>query len=240
MRLLPILLLALLQARCAHVARPEPEASSELPPDTSFRVHPHVGTAEAQLAVILSPPGELPVWSCEGAATNGGFSCPVATDWFRGPGDYEVLAELKTGAEVLRASRTVAITGEGPTDVSLWFVESPKAHLELAGGAGKSLPSAGSNGTLTREQIRSEIEKGKPAIRGCYAGALQDSPGLEARLETWFLIEPDGTVNAASARGAPNNPELVYCVLAKVKAFQFPKPRGGALAVTYPFVFSPE
>lgn len=230
---------ALLVTACTRASKPDDVAHSDLPPDTAFRVHPHVGASDARLSAILTPPGELPVWSCEGRASHEDFRCPAATDWYRGPGVYELMLELKTGQDVLRGIHTLEVTDDAPADVSVWLVEAPKPHLEVGAGRGGSLPSEGASGALTRAQILAGVKAREPEVRGCYAGALQDAPALKARIEAWFLIGPDGKVTGASARGAPQSPELVYCVLSKVRAFTFAKPKGGALAVTYPFVFSP-
>lgn len=234
--LLPIIA-ALLICGCARGVRPD-EASSDLPPDTGFRLRPKLGGEKGQLGVILTPPGELPVWSCEGPVADGVFGCPEATEWFRGPGRYEVLAELKLEGDMLRASGAVEVREEGPVSAALWYVAEPKPHLEFSAAVEERRPSAGATGILSRAQILEGVKRGEAGVKGCYAGAASDSPGLEARVETWFLIGADGAVEAASARGAPRHPELVYCVLAKVRALRFPAPEGGALAVTYPFVFA--
>lgn len=192
-----------------------------------------------RLGLILTPPGALPVWSCEAEAREDTFGCPAATDWFRGPGRYELLVELRTGRDVLRSAHTLQIATDGPAAVSLWLVDDGKQHVELATGMPAAPPSATAQGSLSREAILSTVKQSEPALRGCFAGAIEDAPELEkSRIETWFLIAPDGKVEGASVRGAGGSPEFAYCVVARLSGLEFPSPRGGSVAVNYPMRFA--
>jgi TonB family protein len=76
-------------------------------------------------------------------------------------------------------------------------------------------------------------------IRYCYEAAQVRSPGLEGKLGVHFGIGASGSVTRASVASSTLGDEaLSDCVLRKLSAWKFPRPKTGVeVAVNYPFIF---
>lgn len=102
-----------------------------------------------------------------------------------------------------------------------------------------SLPEEVGNGTISTQDIQVTIRADLKAIRTCYERELAKSPGLGGRLEVQFTIGLDGRVSAVedvSDEAFPSQ-KVTDCVMARFTKLDFPRPRGGAVNVKYPFVF---
>ena len=90
-----------------------------------------------------------------------------------------------------------------------------------------------------RKAIGDYIRDNSAEIRECYARRLQERPTLMGKLVARFDIGPSGRVIGATAEGITDR-ELIACVLAAVRKFEFDKPHsGGKLRIAYPFKFEP-
>ena len=90
-----------------------------------------------------------------------------------------------------------------------------------------------------RLAIGDYIRDNSGPIRECYEKRLQERPTLQGKLVARFDIGPSGRVIGATADGITDR-ELIVCVLAAVRKFEFDKPHsGGKLRIAYPFKFEP-
>jgi len=90
-----------------------------------------------------------------------------------------------------------------------------------------------------RRTIGDYIRDNSGPIRECYEKRLQERPTLQGKLVARFDIGPSGRVIGATAEGITDR-ELIACVLAAVRKFEFDKPHsGGKLRIAYPFKFEP-
>jgi hypothetical protein len=121
-----------------------------------------------------------------------------------------------------------------------------------AGGTGKgkvagtvvSAPSSGfkqraGGGSLARELIAKVINEHLGEVRGCYERALLKEAGLAGKLVLEWTIDINGRVEEikvkqATIRGA----EVPNCIVGSLKGWVFPKPTGGKVVVSYPFLFN--
>jgi TonB family protein len=94
-------------------------------------------------------------------------------------------------------------------------------------------------GSLDRELVRKVIRDNSGQIRFCYESQLTKYPKLRGTVSIKFIINADGkVVSSTVANSTAGNAELETCVAGRVRTWQFPKPKGGgAVAVTYPFIF---
>jgi TonB family protein len=76
-------------------------------------------------------------------------------------------------------------------------------------------------------------------FRACYEKALTKDPQLSTRVAPRFTIGVDGRVASVSLSSSSGDPALDSCIESVVKRLVFPKPKGGVVVVTYPFVFAP-
>ena len=90
-----------------------------------------------------------------------------------------------------------------------------------------------------RRLIGDHIRDNSGPVRECYEKRLQERPTLQGKLVARFDIGPSGRVIGATADGITDR-ELIVCVLAAVRKFEFDKPHsGGKLRIAYPFKFEP-
>jgi TonB family protein len=94
-------------------------------------------------------------------------------------------------------------------------------------------------GGLDRDQINAVIQRNLGQVRFCYENALQVNSKLAGRVAVRFTISPVGAVSVAGvAHSSLDSSKVESCIVSKLKAWQFPKPRGNvAVKVTYPFNF---
>ena len=116
--------------------------------------------------------------------------------------------------------------------------EKPKASLTIVSEEAEETPPPVPQGD-ERRAIGDTIRDNSGPIRECYEKRLQERPTLQGKLITRFDIGPNGKVIGAAAEGIGDR-ELIWCVLAAVRRFEFDKPHsGGKLRIAYPFKFEP-
>jgi hypothetical protein len=101
-------------------------------------------------------------------------------------------------------------------------------------------------GDLSKDEIKTVVKKHNSEIGACYQALLARSTGKQpvpqgtATLK--FTVDQEGTVyEAAIAPGGLDDPTLASCIVEKVLAWTFPKPRGeGPVKVTFPLKLVPE
>ncbi len=116
------------------------------------------------------------------------------------------------------------------------------SHAKVS-GQGRSFVSMDTGASevdegLTREQIGRVIHAHRDEIRYCHESAMLRSPGAEGKLDARFSIGASGTVQRTAAGGSTVGDRRLHdCILARLKGWKFPKPKGGVtVAVKYPFV----
>ncbi|HWU86864.1 MAG TPA: AgmX/PglI C-terminal domain-containing protein [Kofleriaceae bacterium] len=90
-------------------------------------------------------------------------------------------------------------------------------------------------GDLDPAIIRRYIKRNQAHIQYCYEKELASKPSLAGTVTVRFMIETNGRVT--NARGA-GMPVVEDCVAKVIETIEFPKPKQGAVNVSYPFVFS--
>ena len=121
--------------------------------------------------------------------------------------------------------------GSGTGSAGAWRNASPDAPTVKAGESQVS-------GELDKNIIRRYIRRQLPRVRFCYEKRLLERPTLAGTLTVTFTITETGAVEDTRARGLGDQ-EVETCVSAAIGGIQFPKPRGGTVSVSYPFVFKP-
>jgi hypothetical protein len=125
-----------------------------------------------------------------------------------------------------RASRG---RGRGPT------LASRKEHevkLDVAPG------NVEEGGGLSKEQINKVVRSHLNAVKFCYEKELQRKPTLSGKLEIYWVILPDGTVDKSKvASSSVEDAAVEGCVVRQVKQWSFPKSDGRTVVQSYPFIF---
>lgn len=93
-------------------------------------------------------------------------------------------------------------------------------------------------GSLTGREIQAVVRNGLPAIRRCTQSVLRRGQPLAGKVVVRFVVNPRGAVRSARPqRSTLGNRAVERCIVAAVRRWRFPRPRGGGIViVTYPFV----
>jgi len=140
-----------------------------------------------------------------------------------GQGHLYGAGEMDTGG---RASRG---RGRGPT------LASRKEHevkLDIATG------NVDDGGGLTKEQVARVVRAHSNAVKFCYEKELQRKPTLAGKIEVYWVIVPDGSVEKSKIASTTMEDNAVEgCVARQVKQWVFPKSDGRTVVQSYPFLF---
>lgn len=95
-------------------------------------------------------------------------------------------------------------------------------------------------GPMSREEIQEVILANLDQIKQCHQQELRPCPPLASKVVVRFVIGPDGKVTQAEIKMTTlADPKVENCMLERIRAWKFPRPRGGGIVdVTYPFVFT--
>jgi pSer/pThr/pTyr-binding forkhead associated (FHA) protein len=116
------------------------------------------------------------------------------------------------------------------------------------GGLGKkgdrdvnvSTGSAVVMGSIDKELIRKVIQDHAAQIRYCYEQQLAVNPRLQGKVSIKWVINGDGSASNPQVDGSGTTLEdgkVHECMMARITSWQFPKPKGGGIAViTYPWI----
>ncbi len=94
-------------------------------------------------------------------------------------------------------------------------------------------------GTLSREAIANVVRKHLREIQYCYERNLMLNPKLAGKLIMEWTISTSGSISVVKTKtNTMATPAVAMCVSARIKRWKFPKPKGGVVIVTYPFIFN--
>ncbi len=94
-------------------------------------------------------------------------------------------------------------------------------------------------GTLSREAIAKVVRKHLRQIQYCYEKNLLLNPKLAGKLMMEWTISTSGSVSVVKTKiNSMATPAVAMCVSANIKKWKFPKPKGGIVVVSYPFIFN--
>ncbi len=88
---------------------------------------------------------------------------------------------------------------------------------------------------LDREVIRRVIRGYMPRIRYCYESKLIENFVWPGKITLHFTIAPDGRVHDMEVVSIGHD-ELEQCIGDELVRWRFPKPKGGAVIVSYPII----
>jgi hypothetical protein len=77
-----------------------------------------------------------------------------------------------------------------------------------------------------------------PNVKACWVRSLKDNPELAGRIAMKWTIDADGVTRDIVVEGNSMPASAVPdCITALIATWRFPKPTGGAVDVSFPFVF---
>jgi outer membrane biosynthesis protein TonB len=134
--------------------------------------------------------------------------------------------ELGTGIGAGKGGKGRGASGPG--------AEGPKAKeakLSLDNSAAQV------KGFLSKEQIDRVVRANQAAIKYCFEAEMQHQPKLEGAVHMNWRIDLQGKVTVVRvAKSTLGNARVEGCMARQIKRWVFPKPDGGEVDVTYPFL----
>lgn len=92
-------------------------------------------------------------------------------------------------------------------------------------------------GFLSKEQIDRVVRANQAAIKYCFEAEMQHQPKLEGAVHMNWRIDLQGKVASVRvAKSTLGNARVEGCMARQIKRWVFPKPDGGEVDVTYPFL----
>jgi len=93
-------------------------------------------------------------------------------------------------------------------------------------------------GGMSREAVKRVIDQHLDEISYCYETALIANPSIMGKVIFEWRILTSGKVGMVQIKSSSiNSSEIHSCIKTAIKTWQFPKPRGSEVIVSYPFVF---
>ena len=93
-------------------------------------------------------------------------------------------------------------------------------------------------GGMSREAVKRVIDQHLDEISYCYECALIADPSLMGKMVFEWKILMSGKVGEVRIKSSTiQSSELHSCLKGAIKSWQFPKPTGAEVVVSYPFVF---
>jgi outer membrane biosynthesis protein TonB len=93
-------------------------------------------------------------------------------------------------------------------------------------------------GGISREAVGKVINEHIDEINYCYESALIADPSLMGKVVFEWKILLDGSVGEVNIQSSTvRSNEIHACIKAAIRTWIFPKPKGAAVIVSYPFVF---
>ncbi len=92
-------------------------------------------------------------------------------------------------------------------------------------------------GSLDKELIRRIVRRHMNEVKFCQERELMRGHAGNGRVVLQFTIGPEGRVLASTIQSSTvGNPQVDACLAAAVRRWDFPKPRGGIVVVSYPLI----
>ena len=94
-------------------------------------------------------------------------------------------------------------------------------------------------GKMDRSEIARVVRLRIKFVKGCYERALKKDPTLRGKVVVQFTIGEVGRVTKSKiASSTMQSATVGSCILARIASWRFPKPEGGSVTVSFPFVFT--
>jgi outer membrane biosynthesis protein TonB len=90
---------------------------------------------------------------------------------------------------------------------------------------------------MSREMVKRVIDQHLEEVTYCYETALMSNPSIHGRIVFEWKILMNGRVGEIRIVASNvNSHEIHNCIKSAIKSWQFPRPKGAEVVVSYPFV----
>ncbi|MEM1024079.1 MAG: AgmX/PglI C-terminal domain-containing protein [Myxococcota bacterium] len=112
-----------------------------------------------------------------------------------------------------------------------------KKETAIRGTAQAQAPDV--DGDLSAAKINRVMRRQKGAIQACYESALKRNRNLKGKLIIDFEILENGRTDNIDFGGSLRSKDLESCIRRRARSWRFPRPSGGSVFVSFPFVLEP-
>jgi len=150
------------------------------------------------------------------------------------PGEGVNIARKGGGGEISTLSGE-EIAGKGSGISSLG---GRKRSGRIRGKVTKMSSGLKVKGRLSRAEVSRVVNSHIHAIQACYERALMSTPGLSGRVVFDWTVKTNGRVKGVRVRSSTvGSRKVTTCISNLIKKWKFPRPQGGEVTITYPFLF---
>jgi len=94
------------------------------------------------------------------------------------------------------------------------------------------------SGSLTQGQVLQVINRHMAKIQQCYERGLTRKPTLAGQVKFDWTVTSNGSVSSLrQASSTLGDTTVTSCIAKTISGMRFPKPKGGAVKITFPFIF---
>ena len=219
-------------ARQAPPSKPAAAARASAPAGSASERDSSAGSAQVSALVARLGSGSGSAATIEGLGAGvGSGPVAVASLDLTGIPAGEVTATRTDGAGAIATRGSEALAG-GLTSLDAAKKGPVRGKVSRVDSAVKV------QGQLSRAEISRVVNRSMPAIQGCYERALMQKPGLSGRVLFDWTVATSGAVSGARVRSSSlGDAGVEDCIMRIIRGWRFAAPDGGAVDVTYPFVF---
>jgi outer membrane biosynthesis protein TonB len=93
-------------------------------------------------------------------------------------------------------------------------------------------------GSIDKDAVMKVIMAHLSEVTACYERALLSNPSLSGKLSYEWVIGTSGQVTSVKLKSASlKDQNVAACVNGRIKSWVFPRPRGGQVTISFPFMF---
>lgn len=135
------------------------------------------------------------------------------------------------------AARDIATAGRGDA-ANVSRLEARERSGPVRGRVRSVSALSRVSGSLSRQEVLQVLNRHQGRIQACYERGLTRNSGLGGRVTFSWTISPAGRVTGAREQGSTmGSPQVSQCILGVIRRMRFPRPSGGPVQVTFPFMF---
>jgi hypothetical protein len=134
---------------------------------------------------------------------------------------------------------TGPLAGEEADGIAKKLALAPKKQAGPVRGKVTGMKSATKvSGQLDPARVYAVIDANIAKIQACYERRLQADPSLAGRITFRWTVTPTGSVTGVQQHvSTVSDPKVASCIKQVLERLRFPKPDGGSVEISYPFIF---
>jgi len=153
---------------------------------------------------------------------------PLAKEKAHSEGKAELVGVDRMDVAMMFAS-TIEATGDAPEKTD---EKDDRPRIKMQDRVTGSIDAKAAGKVFARYNV---------AMKRCYERSLKRNPGLEGKVELSLVVNTNGKVKRANAKGRSLRDDMVNkCMEGNAMRMEFPPPKGGIARLSKAYTFTPE